>query len=121
MPPLPLPILALRDALIVLVAIVLGGWLGALPYAGGAADARVVQLFQAVGGTLGFAVAGHLAPARRPLRLALATLVAWLLAGVQAAGTGLHPSWWLLTLAVLALMATLGGGLTLLLERLTRG
>lgn len=120
MPPLPLPILVLRDAVVVLACIVLGGWIGALPYDTGDADPRVVQIFQAVTGTLGFAVGGYLAPARRPLRLTLATLVVWLLAGVQVAGTGAHPSWWLFALAVLALMATLGGGLALLLERLAR-
>lgn len=120
MPPLPLPILVLRDAVVVLGCIVGGGWIGALPYDAGGADPRVVQAFQAVAGTLGFAVAGHLAPARRPLRLTLATLAVWLLAGVQVAVSGTHPSWWLLALAVLALMATLGGGLALLLERLAR-
>lgn len=120
MPRPPLPILVLRDAVVVLVAIVVGGWIGALPYDTGGADARVVQAFQGVAGTLGFAAAGHLASARRPLRLTLVTLVVWLLAGVQVASAGMHPSWWLLLLAVLALMATLGGGLALLLERLAR-
>lgn len=87
----------------------------ALPYDAGDADPRVVQAFQAAAGTLGFAVAGHLVPARRPLRLTLATLTVWLLAGVQVASSGTHPAWWLL-----ALMATLGGGLALLLERSAR-
>lgn len=116
----PRPIRVLRDAVIVLVLVVLGGWIGAAPYDAGAADPRMVQVFQAVFGTLGFTASAYMARSRRALHLVLTTLVVWLIAGVAIASGAGHPIWWLLVLAVLALMASLGAALGLALERLSR-
>ena len=120
MPPLPFPILVLRDAVIVLVLIVLGGMIAAVPYGSSAPDPRMIQVFQAVFGTVGFAACGWLAKARRPLRLSLAVLVVWILAGLPVLAGRADPAWWFFVLSVLALMAILGGGMALLLERLAR-
>jgi hypothetical protein len=120
LPPLPFAIRVLRDAVLVMICIAAGGALGAAPFTQGGADVRMVQIFQAVFGTLGFAFAGFHARSRRALHLLLTTLVIGLFAGLMVALGGRHAIWWLFTLTALALMALLGGGLARLFERLAR-
>ncbi len=117
---LPLPIRVLRDAVIVMLFIVLGGWVGAAPYAADAADPLFVDVFRAVFGTIGFAVGGYLAPSRRPLQMTLTLVVIWLMAGLAIALGGGHAAGWFMVLVFLPIMAVLGGGLALLVERLAR-
>lgn len=117
---LPLPIRALRDAVVVLVALVIGGTIARLPYGDAMPDLNMVWTFQAVFATLAFAVTGYMAPSRRSLQMTLATLIAWLLTGVIVATGSMHPAWWVFLLPGFALMALLGGGLTLLVERFAR-
>lgn len=117
---LPLPIRVLRDAVIVMLFIVLGGWVGEAPYAANAADPLFVDIFRTVFGTIGFAVAGYLAPSRRPLQMTLAVLVIWLVAGLTIALGGGHAAGWFMIIVFLPIMAILGGGLALLVERLAR-
>lgn len=117
---LPLPIRVLRDAVIVMLFIVLGGWVGKTPYAADAADPVMVDVFRAVFGTIGFAVAGWFAPSKRPLQMTLALLAIWLVAGLTIALGGGHAAGWFMILVFLPIMALLGGGLTLLVERLAR-
>lgn len=120
MPPLPLPIRALRDAVCVLVAIVIGGTLAALPYGSQPADQTMVWTFQGVFGSLAFAGSAWFATRRRALQLTLAVLIAWLLVGFVVATGTMHPAWWVFLLPAIALMALLGGGLCLLVERAAR-
>lgn len=117
---LPLPIRVLRDAVIVMLFIVLGGWVGEAPYATDAADPLFVDAFRAVFGTIGFAVGGYLAPSKRPLQMTLTLLVIWLMAGLTIALGGGHATGWFMVLVFLPIMAILGGGLALLVERLAR-
>lgn len=117
---LPLPIRVLRDAVIVMLFIVLGEWVGKAPYAADAADPIMVDVFRAVFGTVGFAVTGWFAPSKRPLQMTLACLVIWLIAGLTIALGDGHASGWIMVLIFLPIMALLGGGLALLLERLAR-
>ena len=117
---LPLGIRALRDAVIVMVCIALGGAIGGLPYGAEQPDPRMVQIFQAVFGTLGFAFCGFLAKSRRSLQMTLTTLVIGLFAGLLVALGGQHAFWWAFALAALSLMALLGAGLAILIERLAR-
>ncbi|WP_067562430.1 hypothetical protein [Halofilum ochraceum] len=117
---LPLPIRVLRDAVIVMLFIVLGGWVGQAPYASDAADPLFVDAFRAVFGTIGFAVGGYLAPSKRPLQMTLTLLVIWLMAGLTIALGGGHAAGWFMVLVFLPIMAILGGGLALLVERLAR-
>jgi len=77
-------------------------------------------VFQAVFGTIGFAAGAWLAKSRRPLRMTLATLLVWLFAGVKVALGGADPAWWAFLLPILVVMAFLGGGLALLIEKLAR-
>lgn len=117
---LPLPIRVLRDAVIVMLFIVFGGWVGEAPYAANAADPIMVDVFRAVFGTIGFAVAGYFAPSKRPLQMTLALLVIWLVTGLTIAIGGGHAAGWFMILVFLPIMAVLGGGLALLVERLAR-
>jgi len=117
---MPFPVLVLRDTVVVLILIVLGGLVAAIPYGTAMPDPRVIQIFQAVFGTVGFGAGAWMARSRRPLRLTLAMLGVWLLAGVPVALGGADPVWWLFLLPVLAVMATLGGGLALLFEKFAR-
>ncbi len=117
---LPLPIRVLRDAVIVMLFIVLGGWVGKAPYAANAADPIMVDVFRAVFGTIGFAVGGYLAPSKRPLQMTLTLVVIWLMAGLTIALGGGHAAGWFMILVFLPIMAVLGGGLALLVERLAR-
>ena len=117
---LPLPIRVLRDAVIVMLFIVLGGWVGQAPYATDAAYPLMVDVFRAVFGTIGFAVAAYFAPSKRPLQMTLALLVIWLMAGLTIALGGGHAASWFMILIFLPIMAVLGGGLASLVERLAR-
>lgn len=117
---LPLPIRALRDAVVVLAALVIGGTIAELPYGESVPDSNMVWTFQAVSATLAFAVTGYMTPSRRGLQMALAVLIAWLLTGVVVATGPMHPAWWVFLLPGFALMALLGGGLALLVERFAR-
>lgn len=117
---LPLPIRVLRDAVIVMLFIVLGGWVGKAPYAAEAADPVMVDVFRAVFGTIGFAVTGYFAPSKRPLQMTLALVVIWLIAGLAIALGGGHAAGWFMILVFLPIMALLGGGLALLVERFAR-
>ncbi len=117
---LPLPIRALRDAVVVLVALVIGGTIAELPYGDAAADSNMVWTFRAVFATLAFAVTGYMSPSRRSLQMTLAVLLAWLLTGVVVATGPMHPAWWVFLLPGFALLALLGGGLALLVERFAR-
>jgi len=120
LPPLPLPIRALRDAVCVLLVIGVGGEIAALPYGAASPDRMMIWTFQGVFGSLAFAVSAWFATRRRPVQLTLAVLIAWLLVGfVVAAGT-MHPAWWAFLLPAIGLMALLGGGLCLLVERASR-
>ncbi len=116
----PLLVRVLRDAVVVIVFIVLGEWVARLPYATASADPIMIELFRAVFGTLGFAATGYFAVSRRPLHMALTFLAVWLLAGLAIALGGGDPSGWIIMLVFLPLMALLGGGLALLIERLAR-
>lgn len=117
---LPLPIRVLRDAVIVMVFIVLGEWVGKAPYGTGAANPAMVDVFRAVFGTLGFAITGYFATSRRPLQMTLSLLTVWLVAGLALALGGGNATGWFIMLVFLPLMAVLGGGLALLVERLAR-
>jgi|AntRauTorcE11898_2_1112593.scaffolds.fasta_scaffold06873_2 hypothetical protein len=117
---LPLPIRVLRDAVIVMLFIVLGGWVGEAPYARDAADPLMVDVFRAVFGTIGFAVTGYFAQSKRPRQMTLALLVIWLMAGLAIALGGGHAAGWIMIIVFLPIMALLGGGLALLVERLAR-
>lgn len=117
---LPLPIRVLRDAVIVMVFIVVGGWVATVPYTAGAADPIMADVFRAVFGTLGFTLTGYLAPSRRPLQMTLSALALWLIAGLAVSLGGGDPLSWFLILVFLPVMAVLGGGLALLIERLAR-
>lgn len=118
LPPLPAPIRALRDAVIVMIAIAIGGWVATIPYEPGTADPVIVQIFNAVFGTMGFAVVGHLHPVHRARHLALTVAAVGVVVTIVAAISVMHPLMWLMVLAVLVIMATLGGGLALLVEKL---
>jgi len=120
LPPLPLGIRALRDAVVVMVCIARGGAIGAVPYDPAQMDPRMVQVFQAVFGTLGFAFCAFVAKSRRTLQVTLTTLIIWLFAGLLVALGGRHAIWWMFALAALVLMALLGAGLAMLTERLAR-
>lgn len=120
LPPLPLPIRALRDAVGVLIAIVIGGTIAALPYGSDLPDQNMVWTFQGVFGAIAFAVSAWFAPRRRPLQLTLSVLIAWLLIGFVVATGSMHPAWWAFLLPAIALMALLGAGLELLVERAMR-
>jgi len=120
LPPLPMPIRILRDTVGVLILIVAGGTIAALPYQGTVPDPRMVQVFEAVFGTLGFAASAYFAPARRGLHVTLTALAVWLIAGVEVAVAGADPVWWIFVLAALALMALIGGGMAKLAEKLIR-
>jgi len=114
---LPLPIRVLRDAVIVMVFIVLGEWVARLPYAAGAADPIMIELFRAVFGTIGFAIGGYLATSRRPLQMTLTFLSVWLIAGLAMALGGGGAGGWVVLAVFMPMMALLGGGLALLIER----
>lgn len=120
MPPLPLPIRALSDAVCVLIAIVVGGTLAAIPYGDAPADQMMVWTFQGVFGSLAFAACAWFATRRRAIELALAVLIAWLLVGFVVATGSMHPAWWAFLLPAIGLMGLLGGGLCLLVERAAR-
>jgi len=47
-------------------------------------------------------------------------LLVWLFAGVKVALGGADPAWWAFLLPILVVMAFLGGGLALLIEKLAR-
>ena len=117
---LPLPIRVLRDAVIVMMFIVVGGWVATVPYPAGTADPIMTDVFRAVFGTLGFTLTGYLATSRRPLHMMLSMLALWLIAGLAIALGGGDPLSWVLMLVFLPVMAVLGGGLALLIERLAR-
>ena len=117
---LPLPIRVLRDAVVVMLFIVVGEWIAQVPYGTGPVDPLMVNIFRAVFGTIGFAVTGYLAKSRRPLQMALSLLILWLVAGLAVALGGGDPFMWVLMLVFLPVMAVLGGGLALLVERLAR-
>ena len=114
---LPLPIRVLRDAVIVIGFIVLGEWIGRLPYGNAAADPVMVDLFRAVCGTLGFAATGYFAVSRRPLQMTLTFLAVWLIAGLAIALGGGSAASWFIMLVFMPMMALLGGGLVMLIER----
>lgn len=120
LPPLPFGIRVLRDAVIVMICISAGGAVGALPYGSAGADPRMVEVFQAVFGTLGFAFCAFRAKSRRALHVLTATLVVGAFAGLLVTAGGRHPIWWVFALVALALMALLGAGLARLIERLAR-
>ncbi|MDZ7749960.1 MAG: hypothetical protein U5K43_15100 [Halofilum sp. (in: g-proteobacteria)] len=120
LPALPFGIRVLRDAVIVIACIAAGDALGGLPYGSGPADPRMVQVFQAVLGTLGFALVAFHATSRRALHVALTALVIAVLVAVPVATGGYHAFWWVVELVKLGLMALLGAALALLLERLLR-
>lgn len=120
MPPLPLPIRVLRDAVVVMLCIVLGEWFARLPYGSDPADPLLVETFRMVFGTLGFALAAFFAKSRRSLQVGLTLLALWLVAGLAVALGGGDPFTWVLMLAFLPIMALLGAGLALLVERLAR-
>ena len=117
---LPLPIRVLRDAVVVIVFIVLGEWVARVPYGPAAADPVMIDLFRAVFGTLGFAATGYFAVSRRPLQMALTFLAVWLIAGLAIALGGGNPASWIIMLVFMPMMALLGGGLALLIERFAR-
>ena len=119
-PSLPIGIRVLRDAVIVMICIAAGGAAATLPYEPDPADPRMVEVFQAVFGTLGFALTAFLARSRRGLHVLLTTLTVWAVAGVLMAMTGGNAIDWAIRLVLLALMALLGGGLARLVERLAR-
>ena len=117
---LPLPIRVLRDAVIVMLCIVVGQELAALPYGADAVDPIMVQVFGAVFGTIGFALTAFLAKSRRALQVTLSMLILWAIAGLTVAlGSG-DPFTWVLMLVFLPIMALLGAGLALLVERMAR-
>lgn len=116
----PLPIRVLRDAVVVIVFIVLGEWVARLPYGAGGADPVMIDLFRAVFGTLGFAATGYFAVSRRPLQMALTFLAVWLIAGLAIALGGGNPASWIIMLVFMPMMALLGGGLAMLIERFAR-
>lgn len=120
MPPLPLPIRVLRDAVVVMVLIVIGQRLAELPYADRPPDPIMVQTFGAVFGTIGFAINGYFARARRALQMALSALALWLIAALALALGGGDPFALIVMLMFLPFMALLGAGLTLLVERALR-
>ena len=120
LPPLPLGIRVLRDAVIVVACIAAGQLLGRLPYGAAPPDPLMVETFMAVLGTLGFALCAFLARSRRALHLLLTALAVWLFAGFLVARGGGSPVWWVFRLVVIAAMALLGGGLARLIERLAR-
>lgn len=120
MPPLPLSIRALRDAVCILIAIGVGGELAALPYGDAIPDRTMIWTFQGVFGALGFAVSAWFAPRRRALQVTLSVFIAWLLVGFVVATGSMHPAWWVFLLPAIGFMALLGGGLMLLIERTAR-
>lgn len=120
MPPLPLSIRALRDAVCVLIAIVIGGTLAELPYGDAVPDRTMVWTFQGVFGALGFAVSAWFAVRRRALQITLSVLIAWLLVGFVVAMGSMHPAWWVFLLPAIAFMALLGVALALMVERAAR-
>lgn len=120
MPPFPLPIRALRDAVCVLIVIGVGGEIAALPYGASSPDRMMVWTFQGVFGALAFAVCAWFANRRRAVQLVLSVLLAWLLVGFVVATGTMHPAWWVFLLPAIGFMALLGGGLCLLVERAAR-
>lgn len=115
---LPLGIRVLLFAFVVLVFIAAGGLIAALPYDPGAEDPMMLMVFNAVFGTLGFAIVTYVLPSRRALHVSLTALVTWAITGFAVLTYSLHPVLWLLLLVAIALMALLGAGLALLVERL---
>lgn len=120
MPNLPLPIRVLMFAVIVLVFIAAGGLIATMPYETGAEDPVMAMIFNGVFGTVGFAVITYLANTRRALQVTLTTLMVWAISGIAVLAYTLHPVLWLLVLAALAMMATIGAGLAILVERFAR-
>lgn len=117
---LPMAIRVLLFAVMVLVFIAAGGVIATLPYARGAEDPMMAMIFNAVFGTLGFAIVTYIIPSRRALQVSLTALVTWAITGFAVLTYALHPLFWLFVLIALALMALLGAGLALLVERLAR-
>lgn len=117
---LPLPIRVLLFAVIVLVFIAGGGLIAAVPYETGAEDPLMIMIFNGVFGTVGFAVITYLAHTRRALQITLTTLMVWAISGFAVLLYMLHPVLWLLVLVALAMMAVIGAGLAILIERFAR-
>lgn len=117
---LPMAIRVLLFAVVVLVFIAAGGVIATLPYERGAEDPMMAMIFNAVFGTLGFAIVTYIIPSRRALQVSLTALVTWAITGFAVLTYALHPLFWLFVLIALALMALLGAGLALLVERLAQ-
>jgi len=117
MPDLPLPIRVLFDAVIVLVFIAAGGWIAGLPYEPDAIDPVMVQIFNAVFGTIGFTLVAYRAAHHRAFHLMLTVMTVWAITGFAVLTQMLHPVLWFMVLAVLAIMGSIGGGLAWVIER----
>jgi len=117
---LPMAIRVLLFAVVVLVFIAAGGIIATLPYEPGAEDPMMAMIFNAVFGTLGFAIVTYIIPSRRALQISLTALITWAITGFAVLTYTLHPLFWLFVLIALVLMALLGAGLALLVERLAR-
>lgn len=118
--PLPAWIRVLRDGVIVMAAIAVGEQIAILSYRGEAADPLMVQTFQAVFGTVAFAIIGYLAELHRARHITLVVIFVWLIAGFPILLGTMHPLWWITVLVMLVIMATLGGGLAWLVDRYAR-
>lgn len=114
---LPLPIRILFNAVVVTVFIAAGGWIASIPYEAGAADPIMVQIFNAVFGTIGFTLIGYLNDVHRARHVMLTVLAVWAITGFAVVLQLLHPVLWVFVLVVLAIMGTLGGGLARLIEK----
>lgn len=118
---LPLPIRILFDAVVVIVFIAAGEQIARLPYEPDAVDEIMVLIFQGVFATIGFAVIAWFAEHRRARHVALTVLMVWAITGFMVILQLLPPPFWLIiVLPALAISASLGGAMALLVEKFAR-
>jgi hypothetical protein len=96
LPALPPPIRAMRDAVVVMAMIAIGGYLSTLAYEPGMADPVMEQVFNAVFGTMGFTMTAYWTRVHRARHLAFVTVIIWLILGLSVTFGPMPPTTWVM-------------------------